>query len=190
MRTAGARPRGRPSWLLPAIVVAVGATLAFVAPSLHVDLPPLAKLDDAQDVLWKSARTPTSSARSSRSWPVSFGVIILFKEKGEVEMDSLTVLRTYRIPIVLVMVMGVYCLVTTRNFIRVLIGLEIMTKSATLLIVVAGKAAGRIALAPIPRHHPRRHRGRRGLRGGGGIVLSVYRRTGSLDVRGIRNMKG
>ena len=89
----------------------------------------------------------------------------------------------------LVAIAGVYCLVMTRNFIRVLIGLELMTKAATLLIIVAGLAAKRMALA-------------QSLAitlivvevvvvsVAAGIVLSVFRLDESLDIRKSRNLKG
>ena len=104
-------------------------------------------------------------------------------------MEALTILKSYWICIVLVAIAGVYCLVMTRNFIRVLIALELMTKAATLLIIVAGLAAGALALA-------------QALAVtlivvevvvvcvASGIVLSIYRHGESLDVRRSRNLKG
>jgi multisubunit Na+/H+ antiporter MnhC subunit len=104
-------------------------------------------------------------------------------------MDAATVLKTYWLFLVPLAIAGIYCLVATRNFIRVLIGLEIVTKSVTLLLVVAGYAAGRLALAQalvislivvevVV------------ISIAAGIVQGVYRLGGSLDVRKSRNMKG
>jgi multisubunit Na+/H+ antiporter MnhC subunit len=104
-------------------------------------------------------------------------------------MEALAAFKAYWICIVLVSIAGIYCLVVTRSFIRVLIALELTTKAATLLIIVAGLAAGRLALAQaiaitlivvevvvvcVA----------------SGIVLSIYRINGSLDVRRSRNLKG
>jgi multisubunit Na+/H+ antiporter MnhC subunit len=47
----------------------------------------------------------------------------------------------------LVLITGFYCLIVTYNLIRALIGLELLTKSATLLIILAGYITGRTALA-------------------------------------------
>jgi multisubunit Na+/H+ antiporter MnhC subunit len=104
-------------------------------------------------------------------------------------MDAVTILKTYWVFIVPLAVAGIYCLVATRNFIRVLIGLEIMAKAVTLLIVVAGYATGRTALA-------------QSLvitmivvevvvvTVAAGIVQCIYGRNESLDIRKARNLKG
>jgi NADH:ubiquinone oxidoreductase subunit K len=42
---------------------------------------------------------------------------------------------------------GLYCIIFTHNLIRVLIGIELLTKSVTLLLALAGAIAGRMALA-------------------------------------------
>jgi multisubunit Na+/H+ antiporter MnhC subunit len=47
----------------------------------------------------------------------------------------------------MVLIAGFYCIIMTDNLIRALIGLEILTKSATMLIILAGYITGRIALA-------------------------------------------
>jgi NADH-quinone oxidoreductase subunit K len=104
-------------------------------------------------------------------------------------MEALMILKSYWICIVLVALAGIYCLVMTRNFIRVLIALELMTKAATLLIIVAGMASGRLPLA-------------QALAVtlivvevvvvsvAAGIILSVFRLNESLDLRKSRNLKG
>jgi NADH:ubiquinone oxidoreductase subunit K len=104
-------------------------------------------------------------------------------------MEALAIFKAYWICIVLVAIAGIYCLVMTRNFIRVLIGLELLTKAATLLLVVAGALSGRLAQA-------------QSLAitlivvevvvvcVAAGIVLSIYRLNESLDVRKSRNLKG
>jgi multisubunit Na+/H+ antiporter MnhC subunit len=104
-------------------------------------------------------------------------------------MDAVTILKTYWIFVICIAIAGIYCLVMTRNFIRVLIGLEIMTKAVTLLIIIAGYASGRLALAQaivitlivievVV------------ISVAAGIVLSIFRLNGSLDIRKARNLKG
>jgi multisubunit Na+/H+ antiporter MnhC subunit len=104
-------------------------------------------------------------------------------------MDAVTVLKAYWVFIVPLIVAGVYCLVATRNFIRALIGLEIITKAVTLLIVVAGYASGRLELAQalvitlvvvevVV------------ISVAAGIVQRVYGLNESLDIRKTRNLKG
>jgi multisubunit Na+/H+ antiporter MnhC subunit len=51
------------------------------------------------------------------------------------------------ITIVLLMITGMYCILVSFNLIRALIGLEILIKAATLLIILFGYASGRSALA-------------------------------------------
>jgi NADH:ubiquinone oxidoreductase subunit K len=104
-------------------------------------------------------------------------------------MEALAIFKAYWICIVLVAIAGIYCLVMTRNFIRVLIGLEITTKAVTLLIIACGYAQGRMALA-------------QALAitlidvevvvvsVAAGIILSLFRLNDSLDIRKSRNLKG
>lgn len=96
---------------------------------------------------------------------------------------------TFGFFIALLAVCGAYCLVVTRNMIRAIIGIELLVKAVTLLIILAGKLTGREALA-------------QGLAitiivievvvaaTAAGIALWVFRRTDSLDVRVLRNLKG
>jgi multisubunit Na+/H+ antiporter MnhC subunit len=103
--------------------------------------------------------------------------------------DALAILKTYWIFIVPLTIAGIYCLVAIKNFIRVLIGLEVITKAVTLLIIVAGYASGRLALAQalvislivvevVV------------ISVAAGIVLNIYRHNDSLDIRKSRNLKG
>ena len=90
--------------------------------------------------------------------------------------------------IVLVSICGLYCILVTRNLIRAIIGLEILIKGVTLLLVVAGYAAGQPALA-------------QALvitvivievvliAVAGGIALRVFRHTDSLEVGELRKLK-
>jgi multisubunit Na+/H+ antiporter MnhC subunit len=73
--------------------------------------------------------------------------------------------------------------------IRAIIGIELLIKAVTLLIILAGSLTGRTAIA-------------QSLvitiivievviaATAAGIALSVFRHTGSLDVRSLRNLKG
>lgn len=84
---------------------------------------------------------------------------------------------------------GVYCMLVTRNMIKVLIGLEILNKGVTLLFVVIGHITKQeplvqafvitmivieVVLIVVA----------------GGVILSVYRHDESLDVDNLRNLKG
>jgi multisubunit Na+/H+ antiporter MnhC subunit len=90
---------------------------------------------------------------------------------------------------VILFVAGLYCILVTRNLMRVLIGLELLTKAVTLLLIVAGYATGKTALAQaivitlimievVV------------IAVMAGVILSIYRHTGSLDARNIKSLKG
>ena len=95
----------------------------------------------------------------------------------------------FGIGVVLTMIVGMYCLLTTRNLVRALIGLEIITKGVTLLIILTGYVSGQIALA-------------QSLAitlivievavivVAVSIVLCIYRRTDGIDARSIREING
>ncbi len=84
---------------------------------------------------------------------------------------------------------GLYCILATYNLIRVLIGIEILIKAVTLLIVASGLANGNTALAQslaitvivievvI-------------MTVAAGVVLGIHRYNNSLDARNIRKLKG
>ena len=96
---------------------------------------------------------------------------------------------TYYIFVGFLFFIGLYCLLTSRNMIRLLIGLEIMAKSAVLALITAGYARGEtyfsqslvitfivvevslvaVALA---------------------LVINAYRNTESLDIRNLSKLKG
>jgi NADH:ubiquinone oxidoreductase subunit K len=89
----------------------------------------------------------------------------------------------------LVLIIGFYSIIATRNLIRTLIGVEVLGKAATLLIVLAGNATGRIALA-------------QALAitmiiievavavVAVGIILCVHRTHGSIDGNLLKDIKG
>ncbi|MCX5782266.1 MAG: NADH-quinone oxidoreductase subunit K [Elusimicrobia bacterium] len=89
----------------------------------------------------------------------------------------------------LLFIIGFYCIIITHNLIRVLVGLELIIKAVTLLLVVVGYTTNHtvlmqsyiitliiievvvIAVAA-------------------GIVVNVAKQTGSLDTRNLRTLKG
>jgi NADH:ubiquinone oxidoreductase subunit K len=106
-------------------------------------------------------------------------------------MSSLTPeqIKIFLIAIISLFTIGIYTIVVTRNLIRTLLGLELVTKAVTLLFILIGFLSGRtniaqaliitviiievvvIAIAA-------------------GIVLGVFRHHHSLDVRNLRKLKG
>jgi multisubunit Na+/H+ antiporter MnhC subunit len=49
--------------------------------------------------------------------------------------------------IILLFISGIYCILVSFNLIRALIGLEVLIKAVTLLIILAGYISGKTALA-------------------------------------------
>lgn len=91
--------------------------------------------------------------------------------------------------IIMLFIAGLYCILVTRNLMRVLIGLELLTKAVTLLLIVAGYVTGRMALAQavvitlivievVV------------IAVMAGVILSIYRHTGSLDASNLKSLKG
>jgi len=91
--------------------------------------------------------------------------------------------------IILLFVCGAYCIIVTRSMIRAIIGIELLIKAVTLLLILVGNITGRSGLAQsivitiivievvVAAT-------------AAGIALSVFRHTDSLDVRSLNNMKG
>lgn len=89
----------------------------------------------------------------------------------------------------LVMIIGFYAILVSRNLIRTLIGLEILTKSVTLLIILAGYLTNRMGLA-------------QALAitmiiievaltvVAVGIVLCIFRHDNEIDATNLQNLKG
>lgn len=91
--------------------------------------------------------------------------------------------------IILILIVGFYYILATRNLIRILLGIEIITKAALLAIIVVGYITNNLPLAQtlaiimivievfvvaIT----------------AGIIIQIYKRTGSVDARNIRNLRG
>ena len=95
----------------------------------------------------------------------------------------------YFIFFLLLMIDGLWCMLATFNLLRMLIGLEILMKSVTFFLIVAGYLSGRMALAQamvitvivievvI-------------VVAAAGIVLGFFRKTDTLNVRNARSLKG
>lgn len=91
--------------------------------------------------------------------------------------------------IVLLSLTGLYCILISRNLIRILIGLELLIKAITLLIALGGYITGRMPLAQsliitlivievVV------------IAVAAGIVIGAHQHTQTLDVRTLRNLKG
>jgi NADH-quinone oxidoreductase subunit K len=105
------------------------------------------------------------------------------------DSNSVTLFGVFGLGVVLTLLVGFVGLLTTRNLIRALINLEVLTKAVTLLIIVSGYVAKQIALA-------------QSLAitlilievavivVAVSIVLSVHRKTDSIDTASLRNIKG
>jgi multisubunit Na+/H+ antiporter MnhC subunit len=98
-------------------------------------------------------------------------------------------LSAYVAAIALVAIAGIYYLLVTTNLIRAVIGLELVTKSVTLGLVLAGRLTGKTGVAQslvitlivvevvI-------------MVVAVGLILAGHRHTGQVDVRQLRNIKG
>ena len=90
---------------------------------------------------------------------------------------------------IMLLITGFYCIFLTYNLIRALIGIELLIKAATLLIIAAGYITGRVALAQaivitlivvevvfivVAT----------------GVVIGLHKQNGTLDTRKSRNLKG
>lgn len=95
----------------------------------------------------------------------------------------------FGITIVLLLIPGLYCILVSRDLIRILIGVELLMKPVTLLLIVAGYVTGRTGLAEslvitlivievVV------------VTVAAGIIIGTFKRTGSLDVRELQTMKG
>lgn len=84
---------------------------------------------------------------------------------------------------------GLYCILVTSNMIRMLIGVELLTKAVTLLLVLAGYITGRQALTQdliitlivievVV------------IAVGAGIIIGAHERNSSLNVTHLRDLKG
>jgi len=103
--------------------------------------------------------------------------------------ESMHVFWNFSLFIFALFVIGIYCVLVTFNLIRALIGLEILIKAVTLLLIVVGFVSGHEALAQsmvitlIVIEAV-------AVTVAVGIILGIRSHNNSLDVRRIRNLKG
>jgi NADH:ubiquinone oxidoreductase subunit K len=103
--------------------------------------------------------------------------------------DGSQLFLAYGVAAVLLLAAGVYYLLVTFNLLRALIAVELMIKAVTLFLVLTGRLTGReglvqsyvitlivieVVLMVVA----------------GGLVLGVFRSTGSISTRRLRNLKG
>lgn len=92
------------------------------------------------------------------------------------------------ITVVLVMITGLYSLITTKNLVRMIISLELLTKSVVLLIIVTGYIVKRPGLAQsmvitmIVIEVAT-------VAVAAGIAVGLFRRYGTLNIEHIRSFK-
>ena len=103
--------------------------------------------------------------------------------------ESIQLFGFFCIFIGIIFVIGFYYILATFNLIRLLIGLELLTKAVTLLIVVAGYMSGCSALAQtlvitlIVMEVVV-------ITVAAGVVMGLFRHNNSLDVRKTRHLRG
>lgn len=100
-----------------------------------------------------------------------------------------TLLKVYLVGIPLIVLIGLYCVIVTHNLIRVLIGLEILTKAVTLFLIIAGYVTNNTAFAQtlvitliVVEAVV--------VATAAGVILNVFKNNNSLHVRAIKNLKG
>jgi len=91
--------------------------------------------------------------------------------------------------VVLLFIIGIYCIMASYNLVRALIGLEILIKAVTLLIIAAGAKSGHLHLAQalvitvIVVEVVM-------ITIAVGVVVGIHIHNNSLDVRKVRRLKG
>ena len=103
--------------------------------------------------------------------------------------DLIQLFWSFGIYVIMLLVVGIYCVLVTHNLLRALIGLEILIKAVTLLIIAAGHVTGHEAVAQslvitlivIEAVV---------ITVSVGILIGIHKYNDSLDARKIRNLKG
>jgi multisubunit Na+/H+ antiporter MnhC subunit len=103
--------------------------------------------------------------------------------------EILRLFWSFGIFIIMLFIIGFYCMLITYNLIRALIGLELLIKAVTLLLILVGYVTGHIALTQalvitiivIEVVF---------ITVAVGVVMGIRRHNNSLDVRKVRNLKG
>jgi NADH-quinone oxidoreductase subunit K len=106
-----------------------------------------------------------------------------------VSAANLDMLWTAGIFVVMLLFIGFYCILVSRNLIRILIGLEVLAKAITLGVIAVGYATKNTALAQslaitiiIVEVFV--------VAIAAGIVINIYRHHESLSTDNIQNLKG
>ncbi|MCL1926664.1 MAG: NADH-quinone oxidoreductase subunit K [Syntrophorhabdaceae bacterium] len=90
---------------------------------------------------------------------------------------------------ILLFVTGIYSLLVTRNLLRILIGVEILAKGVTLLLVSAGYLTGRVnAIQPVIITMIVVEAVIIAV--AAGIVIAAYRQNGTVNTNEMCNLKG
>lgn len=104
-------------------------------------------------------------------------------------LDALAILWPFGIFIAMLFIIGLYCVLATFNLVRALIGLELLIKAVTLLLVVVGYISNNLALTQalvitlivievVV------------MAVAMGVVLGIHSHNSSLDLRKLKNLKG
>jgi multisubunit Na+/H+ antiporter MnhC subunit len=95
----------------------------------------------------------------------------------------------FSIFVILLFIAGLYCILVTFNLLRAVIGVEILIKGVTLLIILVGYITGNMALAQalvitlivvevvI-------------MVVAGGVILCIFKHNQTIDTRKLNNLKG
>jgi NADH:ubiquinone oxidoreductase subunit K len=62
-------------------------------------------------------------------------------------IEALQIFWPFGLFVIMLFIIGIYCILITFNLIRALLGVEILIKAVTLLIIIAGYVSGHTALA-------------------------------------------
>ncbi|MCL2334536.1 MAG: NADH-quinone oxidoreductase subunit K [Endomicrobia bacterium] len=102
--------------------------------------------------------------------------------------ETLFLFKLYLIAAPLLFVIGIYAVITTKNIIAMIIGLEIMTKGVTILLAAAGYFNGRPHLAE-PLIITMIVVEVVVLTVSAGYIINITKKHNSLDVAHIKNLK-
>jgi len=108
---------------------------------------------------------------------------------NELNMAAMNPFWTYFIFSVLLILTGLYCITVTRNLIRVLIGMELITKGVTLILTTSGYLTGNtglsqaliITLIVIEVVV---------ISVAAGVVIGYYRKANTLDTHTMNTLRG
>ena len=102
---------------------------------------------------------------------------------------NMEILRVFIPFVILLLIIGFYYILATRNLVRILLGVEIITKATLLSIIVVGYVTNNMPLAQslaiimiIIEVFV--------IAVAAGIIIQIYKVTGAVDARNIRNLRG